>query len=544
MVSPGYRSHEDSIDNSGTYIYALPQDLAPEAAIERLQEAAALVPGAATRQSMVLYDTFDWRLYQAGLALERVDVGEAGLWRVVRLSDGEVSGQAELAGAPRFAWDLPPGALRDCLEPLIAMRALLPLGRVTTDVQNWRVLNEDQKTVVRAVVERHTADGRNGNERQASATHLRLIPLKGYDKELAATRDRLVAELDLVPANGDLVLLAAEAGGRDPGYYSTRLDYRLDPEAKAGDAVRQIGRVLAEIMLENEAGTREDIDTEFLHDFRVSIRRMRSLLALMKATLPARKVAHLRQEFADLFAATGAVRDLDVYLLKWDDFISDVPATMQADLEPMRAYLAARRETARAEMIQWLDSERYQRLVGKWLKLLSGRARKKDSAPKATVPIAAEANRRIWRMYCQTVDEARAINAETPPEPIHELRKTAKKLRYLLEFFGSLYPPEQLKALVAELKQLQTGLGDYQDLHIQIAELERIADDLSLTGGVPPQTLLAMGALLGELHEREQRVRAELNPALARFVSLENEAQFRRLFAPAKEKKRKKGKQD
>ena len=34
-----------------------------------------------------------------------------------------------------------------------------------------------------------------------------------------------------------------------------------------------------------------------------------------------------------------------------------------------------------------------------------------------------------------------AITPASPPESLHELRKRCKELRYLLEFFGSLYDP-------------------------------------------------------------------------------------------------------
>ena len=48
-----------------------------------------------------------------------------------------------------------------------------------------------------------------------------------------------------------------------------------------------------------------------------------------------------------------------------------------------------------------------------------------------------------------------AIDDDTPAEDLHELRKVGKELRYLLEFFASLYPAEVVKPLVKSLKGLQ-----------------------------------------------------------------------------------------
>ena len=58
-----------------------------------------------------------------------------------------------------------------------------------------------------------------------------------------------------------------------------------------------------------------------------------------------------------------------------------------------------------------------------------------------------------------------------PAEQVHDLRKDAKKLRYLLECFASLLPTSRRKAFVKRLKALQDNLGEHQDAEVHVAEL-------------------------------------------------------------------------
>ena len=65
------------------------------------------------------------------------------------------------------------------------------------------------------------------------------------------------------------------------------------------------------------------------------------------------------------------------------------------------------------------------------------------------------------------VKMGRAIDDDSPAEDLHELRKVGKELRYLLEFFASLYPADVVKPFVKTLKGLQDQLGRFQDREVQ-----------------------------------------------------------------------------
>ena len=99
---------------------------------------------------------------------------------------------------------------------------------------------------------------------------------------------------------------------------------------------------MRETLSVNEAGLRADIDSEFLHDFRVAVRRSRSLIARMKSLIDPDALEHLRAGLSWLGGATGPVRDLDVYLLNIPQYQHLLGIQDQTSLEPLRCSPDAR----------------------------------------------------------------------------------------------------------------------------------------------------------------------------------------------------------
>lgn len=507
---------------NGPVAFFLPPDLTAEHLAVYLRDHVPLQASAPAPFERVYFDTFDWRLFNRGMGLEQTCAAGAATWRLVELATGReeaFSGPVELGAgecpqlAPIFANDIPAAGLAATVTPLASIRALLPLAHLVGTTTLIRVFNKDLKTVTRVVVEDARLAGGEPLPRIA-----RLLPVRGYDNWLAEVQALLAAMPGAEPCADDPLMLAVAATGRAPGDYSSGLSIPLDPADRADEAVRAIHRALLETMRRNEAGVRADIDSEFLHDFRVAVRRARSALSQIKGVLPEARAEQLKTELSWLGQLTGPTRDLDVYLLHFEDMRRQLPEHLRDRLDPLRAHLERRQREEHAILSQALASPRYALLVEAWLALLAERP-PADAAPEnAAVPVGDLASRQIVRAYRRTAREAEAIDAGSPPEQVHELRKTAKKLRYLLEFYSALYPPDELKALVGELKQLQDVLGEYQDLQVQIDSLEHYAAEMQAGGDVPAATLMAIGALTGQLYSRELEVREEMAPVLAQFA--------------------------
>lgn len=303
----------------------------------------------------------------------------------------------------------------------------------------------------------------------------------------------------------------------------------LDPQERADTALRQVLKWLLAALRHNEPGLKAATDPECLHDYRVAVRRTRALLGQLKEVFPAATTQRYAQQFAGLGAITGRPRDLDVYLLEFEQHRAELPEAMRADLDPLREHLALHAAEAHAQLNAQLDAAAYARWTRRWEMFLDQPPPRRASARQAAAPIQALVSRRVWKLYRRLVEEGAAIAPDGPPEPLHDLRKTAKKLRYLLELFRGLYPPEQLAPLVKALKGLQDHLGAFQDAHAQIAQLREFAGALR-ESGAPTPALLALGALLERRYVCEQRLRKEFPGRFAKFAGGSVRRKFRRAF--------------
>jgi CHAD domain-containing protein len=475
------------------------------------------------------FDSFDWRVHGAAAVLEGIhDEKHYRLtWRA--LSDDERRDQAILDKAPRFVRDLPPGRLHDRLEAIVEMRELLPLVTITSRVHALRVLNRQKKTVARVAFEENSARRPDGGRSFALDRRAVVLPVKGYKKPCKQLIKTLQG-LGLAAAGDDLMFTALARIGLTPGGYTPRLDLHLEDGMRADQAARRILLRLLDIMEANEAGARSGSDTEFLHDFRVAVRRTRSALSQIRGVLPQRTVSHYKSEFAWLGQITTPVRDLDVYLLNFDAYRDSLPVALRADIEPLRDFLDAHWRIEHQAMVKALDGVRYRRLVNNWREFLRRAVPNRSSLPNATRPVLEVACERIWHIYQRSLKQGRAISADSPAEALHELRKTCKKLRYLMEFFQSLFPPRRIKSPIRALKALQDNLGINQDCAVQIATLKQFSHQMAAEGTAPPDTLLAMGMLIDELVQRQQAAREEFADRFGKFDSTDNHDHYRQLF--------------
>lgn len=320
----------------------------------------------------------------------------------------------------------------------------------------------------------------------------------------------------------------------------------LDPAQRADLATKQILRRLLETIEANVEGARQNRDSEFLHDLRVATRRTRSALSQIKGVFPESRVTDFKARFAWLQQVTGPVRDLDVYLLDFPNMRERLPAALQPDLEPLYQLLLAQHAEAQQQLAMELGSPRFKQLLEDWRAFLdapvaeSSAANAKQGASaaasaeavptQAALPIKQVADRRIRKLLKRVRAEGRAISEDSPPEDLHELRKSCKKLRYLMEFFQSLYDKERIREQIKQTKRLLDNLGRFQDTAVQARHLRETAECEGGEGRLPPATLLAMGALIEQLLQDQARARDGFSEVFAGFDSAENAARFEALL--------------
>ncbi len=489
---------------------------AADAALAR----AGVELGAEATSTRTVLDTFDGRLHAAGLRLEHRRGATSELVLLDR--SGAPSAHLPTATAPAAPDELPPGPFRSRVAAIVQERALLPVVGLTSRVRTGE--RRDRRGKATVTVELHTRLALVGDRAAAELLPRWVAEVHGalgHDGALQQVLDRAAAR-GLTARPGDLVDLAAEVLGVDLRGRTSSPTVPLSPGEPALEGFRRVLLNLADAIEANLLGTIDDVDPEFLHELRVAVRRTRSVLARAKGVLPEEVREHHRAELGWLGTLTGPARDLDVHLLEWSAGLALLEPSAAVALEPVRVELERRRAAAHGTLSEALQSDRYELLVAGWERWLRAGAGEVAAADAPTVgAVVAE---RIAAAQRRVLKAGRAITPDSPPDALHDLRKDAKQLRYLLECFGSLLPAKPRKAFVTHLKVLQDNLGAHQDAEVQVALLRELAETLE----GPTATLLAMGQLIEVL---DQRRLAEREAFAERFSSYDTRPTARALDA-------------
>ncbi|HWG64640.1 MAG TPA: CHAD domain-containing protein [Streptosporangiaceae bacterium] len=465
-------------------------------------------------------DTFDWRLYRAGLTLQHITGSGPG--QLVLTGPG---GEIDCQQAGRISWPalaacLPTGPVQDRLASLAGVRALLPAARAVSTVRDFRVLNADTKTIAWIRVDRPSVTYPAPADVPAELTVTSVRGYQGQTERIA----QLLATVPGVNSHAPKALeTALAAAGQRPGDYSSKINFALKPGMPARAAMKSVLLRLLDTLEANVSGTIRDTDTEFLHDLRVAVRRTRSALKLTGDVLPAGVRDRFGPEFKWLGDLTTPSRDLDVYTLNYDAMAAGLLAATPAELEPFRTHLVSQRAKEHRALVRGLRSARFTALTSEWRRTLS------KLRPARGLSAGDLAAGRIDRARRKVLHRGHAITAQSPPEDLHNLRKRCKELRYLLEFFASLYEPRAYQSAVKELKGLQDCLGEFQDGQVQEHEIRFFAGQMLAGREAPVTAILAMGELAGQVAAGQRRAREQFAGRFSEFASPEGDRRFHAL---------------
>lgn len=472
-----------------------------------------------------IYDTFDWRLFNKSLVL----YGCAGKLYLRNLSKREIMDSVHITSFPVFIWAFPSSKLKEQLAPVIGVRALLKLVEIQSRSMPYSLLDREGKTVLRLVYE-EIRSSRNKNA-PALAAHLWLQPVKGYSKHSQKMARRFEQAGLTVNTEDDIYFKGLKDAGKTPGSYFSKVNLQLDPHMRADEAAKIIFRFLLRVIRVNAANIEKDIDTEFLHDFRVAVRRSRAALGQIRSVFPTKTTERFKKDFAFLGKLTNELRDLDVYLLKEDGYKAKIAPVLCNDIEPLFDHLRRKRSEAFQKVIRGLKSKRYATIVKDWEAFLAASSQDSPAAANAGVFIITLARKGIRKKYRSILKAGNRILESADDQRLHALRIHCKKLRYLMEFFASLFPPEIINGSIEQLKRLQDNLGDFNDLRVQEKYLLTVAKRLPLKRGESEKVFLAIGSLVGALGRDRKIVKEAFAEAFADFAAPANRELFHTLFS-------------
>ena len=459
-------------------------------------------------------DTFDRRLRRADRVLEHATLPGAAWLRYRAFGCAADLVEAPGAALPAFARDVSHHRLRALLSALIDVRRLLVVAESRGRLTVSRGLDREGKTVL--VVECFAP--RRGPYR------LTVRPLRGYERFARGAIRRLRDVEGVVADRSEPMLAASDGPDAAFGGMAVPAPVEIDPDERSDAACKRLLANLDAVLEVNAPGIEADLDPECLHDFRVATRKARSLLREMKRVFPSSVTRRLRSDFGWLARRTGVVRDLDVHLMEFgsagDEGGEDGAAAA------LRAHLRNLRERELRALRRTLRSARYRRARSVFRGFLDSGPPARPRSGNALVPIGALSAARILEVYRRILAEGRAIGDDSPPEALHELRKSCKRLRYLLEFFRGIHPAKPVERTIARLKRLQDNLGAYQDVQVQHAVLREFRDRAQAS--LDAAGTEAVDGRCAALAERERKTRAEFAARFARYDSKRAHKRFAR----------------
>lgn len=465
----------------------------------------------------------DWRLidtFESHLGKKRQLLLQAGqMLRLIDLPSGLLL-QQKARKNWRFAGDLSRGPVAEILANHTMLRAYMPVLSANGKQMIGVLLDDQQKTVARLhafylrIAHKQILVGITG-------------PMRGYDEEhgqLCRTLQKSGG------AMGDGLETVYPELGIPVSEYVAKPSLCLDPVAPALTSVSAIISVFLKIARENESGIIADFDTEFLHDYRVSLRKVRSALSLFQGVLAEEQVRRFKAEFAEIMQTTNRLRDLDVYLLAKDTFTRLVPEASSAGLPVLFSYLARERKKELKKVVKRLESEEYQQQMAR-LRAIFQSSDSLAPGPGGKNVFITYAAELILSKYRRVSKLGGNIDDSTPDEKVHKLRIQAKKLRYLLEFCGELFAGEEMKKLVKALKGLQDNLGNFNDYSVQQVFLKQLlGDNLQKFRGRELQLAETVGAATAVLHQLQREERGRVMANIGKFDSSETRETVMKVF--------------
>ena len=281
---------------------------------------------------------------------------------------------------------------------------------------------------------------------------------------MAAARG-IAAQLPLLPP---LATLAEEARAMAAG--TQPRPHRLGPPDTAAattveDAfLRAVGHLL-EVLHQQAARIRHGAGPEAVHQSRVALRRLRSVLRVFRNATDAPDVRSLDAQLREVVGILGPARDWDVFLAGTGREICTAFAE-DARIAALLRTAEARRSAAYDAALAMVSAPGWRLLLIDALAVMLARPWR-DAAPaerrEALETPALSFGRVVLDRRWSRLRRAGAAFETLTAEQLHELRLDGKRLRYAAEVFAPLFDQRRARRFLRRLGRLQDGLGIAND---------------------------------------------------------------------------------
>ncbi|WP_216588102.1 CYTH and CHAD domain-containing protein [Streptomyces brasiliscabiei] len=464
----------------------------------------------------VYYDTPDERLAAASITLRRRTGGSDAGWH---LKFPVSSGVRDEIRAPLS--DTLPDELAGLVRSRVRTTELVPLVRLLSSRDVSELLDADgallaEVSVDAVVAERLTEDGRTSQWSEIEVELADEGDPAFLDKVEKKLRRAGVRPSDSPSKLARALQETAPKKGRKKDKNKDKNKEKTD-RTKAGavapvepvtpgDHVLVYVRAQRDAIVELDPAVRRDV-FDSVHSMRVATRRLRSTFKSFGKVLDRAVTDPIGDELKWLAGELGVDRDQEVLTERLTEALDALPETLVTG--PVHARLRAwsRKDGGggpRSELIEALDGQRYLELLES-LDAVIADPPLLEAAGGDPEKVITKTVRKDFAKVATLVEEALAQPSGADRDlAMHEARKKTKRTRYAAEAAHPLLG-KPAKALVKDMKSLQTLLGDHQD---SVMAREALRDLAHQAHAAPGESAFTYGLLYG----REER-RAELAEA-------------------------------
>lgn len=247
----------------------------------------------------------------------------------------------------------------------------------------------------------------------------------------------------------------------------------IDPDDTLEYAMRKILLSQYRIMADTIDGILNDSGAEYLHDFRVALRRFRAALKIFSTAAQEVPPAEHKKDLDRISDQLGPARDLQ----SWNTFLSDQEFLEQIKNDPAWPDYLTRHNQALNESNQLLHqtvaSPEFQKVLKRLaysLRIEWETAFRKQHLKKEQY--GSFIARKLLQQY-QQILKKHELKESNNPEDLHKLRKRCRKGRYIAEFAAPAIG-EHGQLLAELLKKLADDLGDIHDMDVHLERHDTI----------------------------------------------------------------------
>lgn len=238
---------------------------------------------------------------------------------------------------------------------------------------------------------------------------------------------------------------------------------QLSPQLNIDQAFVEIIENCLSHIQANQSGVASSEDIDSLHQMRVGLRRLKSVLKMFNNVI--QLPAELQTDLEWLGDQLGEARDWDVLAIST---LSKIDVD-DAAIEKIRAAALEKAKVKHQTAAAALNSTRYAKFllrILQWVGLKAWRATSDQKEHKNLNQDLKRFSTKLLGSDRRRLSKRGDALEDADSHKRHQVRIAAKKVRYDTEFFQSLYPQKETQTYIKALSKVQDELGWLNDIAV------------------------------------------------------------------------------